>query len=221
MGNIFNKFFMLLQRTKRFTDDEIIIKLKEWSSLSRREQLELEDFLLLRFEKFLSFSYIQKYGDLKGFWKKPDADRLRDVYFKTIIAFKKNIQEGRFREDSNLNTYFKGIFWYKSNDIYKKRDTIIPSSGIDDLSDSEQREVEKRCIDPSVDFSDSISRALEILKKENPCYANLIQFKFIEGKSYEEIAKLDTCCQTTLEKTLKNKMGAARKRFEAIIENLD
>ena len=217
MGNIFNKFFTLLQRTRSFTDDEIIKKLKEWSSLSNKEQRELDDFLMLRFKKFITNHYIVKIPELKGFWIKDEEIRF-EVYSKTIIAFKESIGKGRFRGDSGLDAFFKGIFWHKCNDIYKKRDTIISSEYLEDLAPH----LHKEFVSVAPLFEENrVIIALEILKKENPCFANLIKLKSIEGRSYEEIVKLDTCCHSSSIETLRNKLVVGKKRLEVILKNLD
>ena len=155
--------------------------------------------------------------DLKKIWKK-DEEKRRTVYFDALVAFKQNIQTGCFRGESSLDTYFKGIFRNKCNDNYRKRETIITSELIEDLPPHLHEK--NTSIHPS--FADNtLSIALDILKKENLCYANLIQLVKIDGRSFKEIVDLDMGCNAKTEGSLRNTLVDAVNRLRVILKKLD
>lgn len=142
-----------------------------------------------------------------------DAQDLTQNVF--IKAFK-NLNQFRFK--SSLMTWFHSIAVHDWINIYRRR-KILRFFSLDRKIDTDEAEISLEIKDTTMDVENHVekqaaeSRIQKLLAELEPEYRTVIILRFVEDKSYEEIAAICGCNVGTVGSRLSRGIEALRKKL--------
>ncbi|GAB2767010.1 hypothetical protein GCM10027275_06480 [Rhabdobacter roseus] len=115
---------------------------------------------------------------------------LKDIYTDTVISVVRQVEEGHFRGDSKLSSYFFRIFYFKTIDYLRKeahsQSRILFTNEVPDLGDSNSW---NGTIHDGLDSEDRLKQISAVLNKMCPLCRSLIDDWILKGYTVQEMAE--------------------------------
>ncbi len=193
---------IISSKTSFSTDQELcdeIIK-KNPHALSELYKKYNDKIELLVFVRLRKFNRLDLINDLKN-----------DIWFEILNS----LISGKFSDSGNLDNYVLGIFY----NVFPKRLKIYNDFSTKNYSNDQELELLKIVRDnPDIDYDEKIFNLISRrISKMDPKLKNVIQLRFYQNMSYEQIANTLNISVSTvsgrIKRAVENLRPTSRKNF--------